>query len=199
MNINARKPLHNYSNTSVYSNEDHSQEIQDDSNGNEEIQSSESDFFEEDDSTNNGDEYRTRKVFELSRSVPRTPQRPRARAATRSPSISNYASKSKVESEQTSSLPLIAIIVVIISAIIAGVFSLISNDNQKYCHYDELQKQYPQQDQTLWRTLKVGVELILNRRTHSPAVYLFAHQGGPHVFQLVKDIASQSSKCFGMS
>lgn len=203
MNINARKPLHNYSNTRAYPDNDISQEIQEDSNITEEPASSnESDlnFDEEEDSIEYPlhSEHRKRHVFESSHSVPPGSPRSRVRAATRSPSLLKCIPESRpVPEESSKSFPLI--IAIVISAIIVGViykyFSF--NDTESYCNYDELQLQYPQQNQELWRTLNVGINLIFNKSTQSPAVYLFVHQGGERVFQLVNDIARKSSKCFG--
>ncbi|TMW47159.1 hypothetical protein DOY81_007777 [Sarcophaga bullata] len=204
MNINARKPLHDYSNTPAYPDNDNSQEIQEDFNITEELPSNESDlsFCEEEDSTEYPlhSEHRKRYVFELSHSVPPASPRSRVRAATRSPSLLKCVPESKpVPEESSKTFSLVAIITIVILAFIVGVIYkyFLFNDKEKYCNYDDLQEQYPQQDQSLWRTLNVGINLIFNESTQSPAVYLFVHQGGQRVFKLVNDIARQSSKCFG--
>lgn len=206
MNINARKPLHNYSNTRKSPDNDNSQEIQEDSNITEGIPSNESDFDEEDSSQYPlHSEYKKRDVFESSRSVPPASPRSRSRAASSSPPIVKSVSKSKpVPKVSSKSYSLITIIAILLSAIIVGSLNKYSsfNDNEyneNECNYDELQEQYPHQDQELWRTLNVGINLIFNKIIQSPAVYLFVHQGGPRVFKLVHDIARKSSKCFGKS
>ena len=45
-------------------------------------------------------------------------------------------------------------------------------------------------------TLSVGIEGILNQRSHAPAVYLFTHHGGEKVPKIIKDIVLHSSSCF---
>lgn len=143
---------------------------------------------------------------EMSSSVPSTPQRPkRATTATESNMIKHIPQTKALVTEGFFKMSLIktcGIIAACVGCVVYyALFQQTGNNNaintQRNCSYEKLQQQYTEETTFVWRTLKVGIESILNNRTESPGVYLFVHHGGEHVYRLVKDIAAHSSFCFG--
>ncbi|XP_075161193.1 torsin interacting protein [Haematobia irritans] len=137
-----------------------------------------------------------RESFNMSRSVPRTPQRPKISKT------SSYMPEDTIIYEpQSSSMKIfspwpLTILIVIFSAL-SGVYVLGNGSNKRLCTFDSLQTQYPSQDSKVWQTLKFGIESILNKERNTPVVYLFAHYGDNQMHEIVKDIASHTSHCFG--
>ncbi|XP_065360367.1 uncharacterized protein TORIP [Calliphora vicina] len=146
-------------------------------------------------------EYTRKAGFNVSRSVPRTPKRPKPIPVNGSRTLLYTAERSETLQQKSTpnSSSLRYIILLGLVVVFAVYFALPKEEIKKvkYCSFENLQKLYPQEKPKTWRTLKVGIESILNERVQQPAVYLFAHHGGQQVFQLIKDIAVQASGCFG--
>ncbi|KAI8117272.1 hypothetical protein FF38_03443 [Lucilia cuprina] len=153
----------------------------------------------EDEIIYNSKGYKLRPDFNVSRSVPRTPQRPKPKPVVSSPKSPQYANeKATMPLPQVQhSLSPFHILLISFTLLLASWYFVPREIKPRNCSFDALQEKYNQENPHIWRTLSVGIETILNRRTEQPAVYLFAHYGGPNVFRLIKDIARHSSGCFG--
>ncbi|KAM7357521.1 torsin interacting protein [Cochliomyia hominivorax] len=149
------------------------------------------------------EKYKRRNNLNISRSPPMTPQRRKLSPVRDSP-IPGYAARKarkpsleEIENEEEKSY--VVHLALFLGILAIGAY-LAWPDNVpqiKSCSFDSLQKSYPQQEPRLWRSLKVGIEMILNKRTPKPVIYLFAHHGDELDFQLIKNIALRSSSCFG--
>ncbi|XP_013111450.1 uncharacterized protein LOC106089976 isoform X2 [Stomoxys calcitrans] len=72
-------------------------------------------------------------------------------------------------------------------------------NSEKTCSFKELKVKYPQLGNKVWHTLQFGIEPILNKKERNAAVYLFAHHGGITAQEVIKEIASYTSGCYGNS
>lgn len=176
-------------------------------------ESGESQFEEDDqmyDSENEGNlsVNLRRDKFEMSRSVPRTPPRPKPPKYQRSPTPrytpESYRRKPMEDNRSPSSCsspPLIFILAIVIGLFSAGYFVYANRTTKPLleCSYEKLQIQYPEQSDNVWRTLRAGAEVILNKIKTEPAVYLFVHNdnSSERVLNMVKNIALHTSNCFG--
>lgn len=70
----------------------------------------------------------------------------------------------------------------------------------KSCKFDHLRNRSPLQSSKVWDALTINIELLLNGKTKSPNIYLLMHSkkdSGKKMQKLIKDIALETSKCFG--
>lgn len=161
----------------------------------------------------------SRDPFEISRSCPRTPPRPKqpkyrsttpaaaARSFRNKSFSSSISSSSRSESlvdPKTNSSLFSMFMIAILLVVFAGALAFFIDYRMKTvpapmknCSYVPLAKSYPHQDHKVWNILRVGIEMILNKRVEDPAVYLFVHHGGSRIDKLVKEIALHTSSCFG--
>lgn len=70
----------------------------------------------------------------------------------------------------------------------------------KTCKFEKLRNLSPLQSSEIWDALTINIELLLNGKSKSPNIYLLLHSNknnGKKMQKLIKDIALETSKCFG--
>ncbi|KAL5291702.1 hypothetical protein ACFFRR_010856 [Megaselia abdita] len=70
----------------------------------------------------------------------------------------------------------------------------------KTCKFQKLQQEYSEQDKYLWMSLETGLENVINKKTYSPAIYLFIYR--KHTSKemvLINKIINRASECFDPS
>lgn len=99
---------------------------------------------------------------------------------------------------RSSNLKLILYAFLFILPLLLGIFTM--KPKLKTCDFKELRQQLPLQSAEVWNTLKINIELLMNKRIKSPNIYLFLHtseNSGGKLQKLIQDIALETSKCFG--
>lgn len=81
--------------------------------------------------------------------------------------------------------------------LIIAVWVYASKSEEKNCSFETLRQKYTDQDSKIWHILSSGVNNILRDRTKNPGVYLFLHNDGSKLKSIVREIATQTSNCFG--
>uniref|UniRef100_A0A0A1WKI9 tRNA pseudouridine synthase B n=1 Tax=Zeugodacus cucurbitae TaxID=28588 RepID=A0A0A1WKI9_ZEUCU len=88
-------------------------------------------------------------------------------------------------------------VLLIILILIIAVWVYASKSEEKKCSFETLRQKYTDQDSKIWHILSSGVNNILRDRTKNPGVYLFLHNDGSKLKSIVREIATQTSNCFG--
>ncbi|KAL7732338.1 hypothetical protein ACLKA6_004324 [Drosophila palustris] len=94
-------------------------------------------------------------------------------------------------------LKLIMYAILIILPVLLGLFTM--KPKLKTCDFKELRQHLPLQSAEVWNTLKINIELLMNKRIKSPNIYLFLHtseNSGGKLQNLIQNIALETSKCF---
>lgn len=77
-----------------------------------------------------------------------------------------------------------------------------ADDSTKYstgkrpCEFDVLQKQFPNQDEKLWKSLKCGIESVLNDNPTKPSIYLLLYRDAS-TEQMIDQITDRAIDCMG--
>lgn len=106
---------------------------------------------------------------------------------------------SKSSTPQIRMLVLIGLILIAIIAVVPAYLKDPVENIKIYqnCSFLDLEKKYQTQIEILWKSLRIGIESVLNNEKPSPAIYLLLHNGKKSSRNLVKNIALRASECFG--
>ncbi|KAJ6633079.1 hypothetical protein Bhyg_16615 [Pseudolycoriella hygida] len=63
------------------------------------------------------------------------------------------------------------------------------------CSFDETGKMFPNQDEMLWKSLKSGVEGVLNNIPTKPSIFLFAYEDAKTVHKITQSIVQRTIQC----
>lgn len=88
-------------------------------------------------------------------------------------------------------------VLLFIVILLIAVWIITTKSEEKRCSFETLRKKYTDQDFKMWQILSSGVENILRERTKNPGVYLFLHNDSRKMKSIVKEIATETSHCFG--
>lgn len=92
----------------------------------------------------------------------------------------------------------IAILLILPTVVFSNIFVLKSGT--KTCKFDQLRQNVPSLSSEVWNALTINIEKLLNKMSKSPNIYLLMHSNesnNEQIQKLIKDIALETSKCFG--
>ncbi|EDV97519.1 uncharacterized protein LOC6558417 [Drosophila grimshawi] len=212
--MTSRRPLHSPSEVSasrspipIYSKVDKTSRLLNAEDENSSSSDEENEFVESGDGSASTDETNTDTQADVVRlDSGSTPEKTHNRPVAPIPQRSEAKEKprqqlAKSENVQKSGLniKLIAYAILIILPLIACTRLLKQEPQMKRCEFEKLRQREPLQSSDVWKTLTINIELLLNKKTKSPNVYLLLHsnKSSEHRIQgLVQDIALETSKCF---
>lgn len=76
---------------------------------------------------------------------------------------------------------------------------LIIVNNRKLCNLSRIESKFPNQNQKLWRAIKIGIETTINDDPTKPSVYLFVYNDGKTVSRFMEQIIYLARNCMETS
>lgn len=155
------------------------------------------------------DEQKTSRRSSLKQSDPSPPiptqgsPRPRKLLQMKDVQLESYSvpNAGTNQTQSSSNLKWIAIaILLILPAVAYSINSFVQKSGTKTCKFDQLVHSVPSQSSEVWKALTINIEKLLNKMSKSPNIYLLMHSNesnNEQIQKLIKDIALETSKCFG--
>lgn len=155
------------------------------------------------------DEQKTSRRSSLKQSDPSPPiptqgsPRPRKLLQMKDVQLESYSvpNAGTNQTQSSSNLKWIAIaILLILPAVAYSINSFVQKSGTKTCKFDQLVHSMPSQSSEVWKALTINIEKLLNKMSKSPNIYLLMHSNesnNEQIQKLIKDIALETSKCFG--
>ncbi|KAL5291701.1 hypothetical protein ACFFRR_010855 [Megaselia abdita] len=116
------------------------------------------------------------------------------------PETPSRGKKERKKDDKSSNYSLMCVFLVGIFAFCIYKNPLNSKMPDKICKFQDLKQKYTGQDDFLWKSLEIGIENTINKKSESPAIYLFIYQRNPSkVMDLINKIINRASECFDPS
>lgn len=152
------------------------------------------------------DEQNTNRRSSLEQSDPSPPTpiqgspRPRKSLQMKDVNLESAHNTGNNQSKSSSNLKWIAIAILLILPAVAYSKIFVQKSVPNSCKFDQLRQRAPLQSSEVWKALTINIEKLLNKMSKSPNIYLLMHSNESNdkqIQKLIKDIALETSKCFG--